>query len=67
MHILEYILRNVNGEVISREHYLVKECVNGWELRNIKRPRHHKSLKFCFKYKIIGNIYKNPDLLKAGD
>ena len=65
--ILEYILRNVNGEVISREHYLVKECVNGWELRNIKRPRHHKSLKFCFKYKIIGNIYKNPDLLKAGD
>ena len=65
--ILEYILRNVNGEEISREYYLVKECINGWELRNIKRPKQHKSLKFCFKYKIIGNIYKNPNLLEAGD
>lgn len=65
--ILEYVLRNVEGKEISREHYLVRECINGWELRNTKRPRQHKSLKFCFKYKVIGNIYNNPELLKAGD
>lgn len=61
---MEFIFRNIDGKEISRYHYIVKECINGWELRNIETPRFQKSLKFCYRYEIVGNIYDNPELLK---
>lgn len=61
--ILEHIFRNILGEEIGREYYVVNQTINGWELRDIKSPRHHRSLKFCHAFKVIGNIYEHAELL----
>ena len=63
--ILEYVFRNFDGQELDRWHYIVRESINGWEIRGIEKPRTHKSLKFCNRYEVIGNIYDNPKLLEG--
>ena len=51
--ILEYVFRDFNGQELERWHYVVRECINGWEIRGIEYPKQHKSLKLIDRYEII--------------
>lgn len=62
--ILEKIYTDYNDKEFFREKYLVQNNICGWELRNLKKPKSHRSFQLLKKCKIIGNIYKNPELLE---
>lgn len=56
------ILQTANNELC-----VIKETTNGWGLFNINKNGkngNHKTLNYIHTYKIIGNIYDNPELLK---
>ena len=62
--ILEYTFTDYKGKKLWKERYIIKENISGWEMRNITKPRGHRSLSLVKNYKIIGNIYENPKLLE---
>ena len=62
--ILEYTFTDYKGKKLWKERYIIKENISGWEMRNITKPRGHRSLSLIKNYKIIGNIYENPELLE---
>lgn len=62
--ILEYTFTDYKGKKLWKERYIIKENISGWEMRNITKPRGHRSLSLVKNYKIIGNIYENPELLE---
>lgn len=63
--ILEYTFTDYKGKKLWKERYIIKENISGWEMRKITKPREHRSLSLIKKYKIIGNIYENPELLEG--
>lgn len=63
--ILEYTFTDYKGKELWIENYIVKENISGWEMRNITKPREHRSLSLVKNYKVIGNIYDNPELLEV--
>lgn len=62
--ILEYTFTDYKGKKLWKEKYILKENISGWEMRNITKPRRHRSLSLVKNYEVVGNIYDNPDLLK---
>ena len=63
--ILEYTFTDYKGKELWTENYIVKENISGWEMRNITKPKGHRSLSLVKNYEVIGNIYDNPELLEV--
>lgn len=63
--ILENIVTDYKGKELWKERYIIKENICGWEIRNIKKPRQHRSFQLMERCKVIGNIYDNPELLEV--
>lgn len=63
--IVEKIFTDYNDKEMLREKYIIKQNITGWELRNIKKPKQHRTFQILSKCEVIGNIYDNPGLLKG--
>lgn len=51
--ILEYTFTDYKGKELWKEKYILKENISGWEMRNITKPRGHRSLSLIKNYVVI--------------
>lgn len=56
-----------DGDILEKEnskkHFLVKETIDGWKIKTFENLNSTLSIRYCKHYKVVGNKYKNPELL----